>query len=251
MSAKVLRAHYGSPVVLPPNDPTFDLLCGTTMPHATNRRDRYTVSVEFLVNQGTAQHIAKAPVPSAAKLLRHHKNMLCWFVATTVLARGPGAAKGAIYEWCRLHNVTEDDVSSETLYKVYQRFGWRFSKKNVSLSGQLADKTARVLSPKKRPKTVSPKYPVEVDMALVNDNIAKSLTAYGNTFRGVPVRLPRQMRIYIIHKLTGATLRDTAQHCAVSPNGVHTAIRSIQQRMARNRAVRDIVEQALALPIPI
>jgi hypothetical protein len=253
LSARVLSSLYGSEgVVMCATDPMFDLLSskGNTLSATTTKE--YTAPVNFLINEKLARQLANNPVNVAHRLFRYHKHLMCWYVATQVQVRGRGSAKAAIYDWMQLHRVSEDDYSSETLYKVFQRFGWNISSKNIEISGRLRNKTASILSPKKRAKwgTQTARQQTDVSDSLVELAIANFLAKYQLTFRAVPVKLPKHIRIYMYVTAQKLSYRAAATKLGSSCNGVHTATRAMQQRISRNIAIRDMVAEVLtALPV--
>lgn len=253
LSARVLASLYGSQgVVMCSTDPMFDLLSARGQTLSATTTKEYTTPVEFLINEKLARYLSANPIAIAHRLFRYHKHLMCWYVATQVQVRGRGAAKAAIYDWMTLHNITEDDYSSETFYKVFQRFMWNLQKKNIEMSGRLRKKTAAVLSPKNRARwgtrtgRNTPRLPdTEVEMAIAN-----FLAKYQTTFRAVPRLLPKHVRIYMYVTAQGLSTRAAAKKLGYSANGVHTATRTMLQRIERNIAVRDMVREVLtALPV--
>lgn len=246
LSARVLSALYGSQgVVMSPTDPVFDLLSGKGPTLAATTARDYVAPVNFFINEKLARHVCNHATPIAHRLFRYHKHQMCWYVASQVQARGKGFAKDAIYQWMQLHGITEDDYSSETLYKVFQRFGWNLEKKNIEIRERLRKKQEVVLSPKNRAKwgtrTARPKP--NIPDATVEMAVANFLAKYQNTFRRVPAKLPKHVRIYMYVELQQLSVRAAAKKLATSCNGVHTAARAMKQKIEKNLAIRSIFQE--------
>jgi hypothetical protein len=247
LTAKVLAAHYGHDgVVMSGTDPLFDLIGTKSNTLSAASAKDYVEPVTFFVNEKLARVIQSQPLAIAHKLFRYHKHQMCWFVATHVRVQGKGAAKQAVYDWMHLHGISEEDYSSETLYKTFQRFGWNFDKKKVEISGQLRNQRTAILSPKSRAKwgSKTPKRPTETDSE-VELAVANFLATYQRTFRTVPVLLHKHARIFFYLNMQDLSFRCAAKKLGVSCNGVHIARKSMLTRINKNKAVRDMVTECL------
>ena len=254
LSLKVLSAHHGaSPIFLNNHDPLFDLFTGSRCRRSSGPiRDRFTADLTFVVSEDIARHIQANSATISDRLFRYHKEMLCWYVTAMVHAKGKGCARPAINQWMTLHGISEDDYSTESFYKVWQRFGWEFSKKNPQFSEQMRARKGGVLLEKKRrlAKNIQPierlkirQQDVEVELA-----ISRFLTSYQNCFRRIPVKLPKHTRLYMYKEMQGLTEREVAVKCNASPGAAHHAMQAMRNRIQKSITVRTLLEESIALP---
>ena len=101
LSARVLAAQYGGPVIGPfgKQDCVFDLLASDTRASVGSRRE-YTSEVTFIVNARYAAYIRDNARVAAMRLFRYDKNLMCWYVKACQSCRVP--VKTAIRQWILL-----------------------------------------------------------------------------------------------------------------------------------------------------
>lgn len=252
MSRKVLLAQYGAePIILDNHDPLFEIIC---TPRNTSIRNKESLSTQitFSLNDETAAHLASRPVQVGLRLLKHHKLQLCWFVLGHVGAKGKGHAMPAVEKWLTLHDVDESEYGTDSAYKLFQRFGWNFDKKNRLFGGRLRGKPGAEMTAKKRARAKLAR-PVEAytytwsDIA-VELAVSRFLAAYTECFRHLPKFLPTQARMYAYVKMQSLSTRDIARKLHRSQATVWGSLHSLQNRMHRNPTIARLMQEAIALP---
>jgi hypothetical protein len=256
LTRKVLLAHYGQePFILENHDPLFDLLSGSRIRPASRRAaDGLTHKAAFLVCDELALHMASHAHAIGIKLLRYHKQQLCWYTVAHVRGRGKGVARTAISDWLLMHGITEDDYGLDSAYKLWQRFGWNFGEKNPRFVGHLQPKPGGHLSNKtrRRANAVLPVRPLIVRHKDIECELAlgRFLGAYGSTFRRTPKVLPRHARVYVYVEVQGLSARDAARKLGIAHSTAAHAVSRMRYLMQRNPTVRHLWVASLGLPVP-
>lgn len=255
MSRKVLITQYGTDeIVIKNHDPIFDLLTGSRIRNSKQQMmaRAETGTVTFYVREDIAQEIQRYAQQIYGRLFRAHINMMRWYVAAQVRALGRGHAKAAVLDWLYIHGVDEDDFGSEAAYKSFQRFGWDFDEKNKDFSGQLRRKSSPQLSQKIKwcAKKREPLQPLVLRMedVTVELAIARFLTQYNNTFRRLPVKLPKHAKVYLYIQMQRLSIRDAEKKLQMNKSSVEYIMASMRKRMDRNPTVRILIEQCVDLP---
>lgn len=254
LSRKVLLAQYGEePITLRNHDPLFDILTATRVRSATARaREAFRSTVDFALDERIAANVNENALQVGMRLFRYHKPMLYWFVLGVYRGRGKGVVWGAIEEFLRLHDVDEDEYSTETAHKLFQRFGWNFDEKNARFSGRLRDKPGVKMSRKKsaRAKLCKPLQPLTISMKDIDVELAigRFLVAYSARFTRTPGYLPKHARVYTYITMQKLSVRDAATKLSMTRTGVQNCLTSFRARLKRNPTVALLIEEALALP---
>lgn len=253
LSATVLRAQYGADrIVFRNHDTTFDLITGMPQRRKAPGTDTgpYKSQVTLVVTDSIARTVRDNQRTIADRLYRHHKELMCWYVASAVKMKGNRHAKAAIAEWFQMHGVSEDDFSMDAAYKSWQRFQWNFQKKNREFAVRLRDKAAGELSRKRErhAKAVKPVKAVQwgADERACELALARFLSSFDSNFKRMPVKLPRHARIYIYKVYGQLSVRQAAARLSITPNGVHHAVRALQSRMKANPTIQRLMDEAIA-----
>lgn len=254
LTRRVLLAHYGGePVIAPNHDILFDILSTAPLRKSVHRnRAAMTSTISFSLADPIAIIVQRNAHTIAERLFRQHKNMMCWYAAAQVRAKGKGYARPAIADWLSLHDVDENEYGVDTAYKCFQRFGWIFDEKNARFSGQVRQKAAAKLSAKRstRAKTVLPLEPLKMRLSDIEVELVVSrfLTQYNQTFSRMPYKLAQHARVCAYIKIQGLSIRSAAEKLSIGKPGAEHAVRSMRQRMERNPTVKRLWEQSFALP---
>lgn len=254
LSRKVLLAQYGEePITLRNHDPLFDILTATRVRNTTAKaREAFRATIAFALDDRIAAHVNENSLQVGMRLFRYHKPMLYWFVLGVYRSRGKGVVWGAIEEFLRLHDVDEDEYSTETAHKLFQRFGWNFDEKNARFSGRLRDNPGVKMSRKKRvrAKLCKPIQPLTIGMKDIEVELAigRFLVTYSQCFRRTPGYLPKHARVYTYITMQKLSVRDAAQKLSMTRTGVQNCLTSFRARLRRNPTVARLMDEALALP---
>ena len=254
LSRKMLLAQYGQePITLDNHDPLFDVLSAPRVRAvAAKNRSALSAEITFALDDRIAQHVAEHAIQIGLRIFRHHKPMLCWFVLGSYRAKGKGVVWGAIEEFLSIHNVEEDDYSTETAHKLFQRFGWNFDKKNGHFSGRMREKPGVKTSRKKqvRAKLCKPIQPLTIAMKDIEVELAigRFLVSYSKCFRRTPGYLPKHARVYTYITMQALSVREAAEKLGMSRTGVQNCLASFRARLRRNPTVARLIEESVALP---
>lgn len=254
LSRKMLLAQYGAePITLDNHDPLFDMLTAPRVrPIVAKSKSALSAEITFALDDNIAAHVSRHAIQVGQRLFRHHKPMLCWFVLGCYRARGKGVVWGAIEDFLALHDVEEDDYSTETAHKLFQRFGWNFDKKNGHFSGRMREKPGVKMSRKKRvrAKICKPIQPLTITMKDIEVELAigRFLVSYSRCFRRTPGYLPKHARVYTYITMQHLSIRDAAAKLSMSRTGVQNCLTSFRARMRRNPTVARLMEESIALP---
>lgn len=254
MSRKVLLAQYGAePITLENQDPLFDVLTSSRIrPTAVKNRAALSSQITFALDDRIAQYVENNGLQIGHRLFRHHKPMLCWFVLGYFRAKGKGVVWGAIEEFLSIHEVDEDEYSTETAHKLFQRFRWNFDEKNARFSGRMRENPGVKMSRKKQrhAKTCKPVKPMTISMKDIEVELAigRFLVNYSRCFSRTPDFLPKHARVYTYITMQKLSVRDAAQKLGMSRTGVQNALTSFRNRLNRNPTVSRLIEESIALP---
>lgn len=254
LTYRVITTHYGSNVIFLGNhDPLFDTLTSSRQRHTHGHsRDAYNSTLTFMLKDKIAANVQQHAAAIADRLFREHKRLMCWYVAAQIRALGKGQAKPAVQDWLNLHGITEDEYSSDAAYKLYQRFCWEFDKKNAQFSGRLRRKSSGVLSRKAATHAnavdainplVMRKKDMDIELA-----INRFFGEYSRVFSKMPAKLGKHVRIYMYVTQQGLTVREGSQKLGISRNGIHHALKAMNNRIQRNPTFQVIIDKAVALP---
>lgn len=254
MSRKILLSHYGrqEPITLSNHDPLFEIIAGTQAPAVARQRQMLTAEITFALDDELARRLNAHAAAVGARLFKHHKMMLCWFVLGFVRAKGKGHAMPSVEEFLTLHQVDEDEYATDSAYKLFQRFGWNFEEKNRRFSGRLRGNPSAELSRKKRLRAslAKPLQPCVYNMKDIDAELATArfLAAYSRHFTRTPNYLPKHARVYAYMTMQGLSIRMLAEKLGMTRSGVHNSLQSFRRRMERNPAVSRLMADAIALP---
>ncbi len=251
MSRKVLLAQYGAePIALKNHDPLFDLMSGARPRHSAGvRNEHLSASIQVVVSRTLARAISLSPHEIGWRLLRLHKQQLCWYAVSQVRLKGKGAAMPAIRDWLSLHEVDEEEYGLETAYKLWLRFGWDFDRKNAFFSARLRRKSEG----RKSAEHASFK-PLELSRRATFDDVVLGLRArtfieaYQERFTRVPQSLHKHITVYLVVHRQHLSQAAAAGKLNLTRYNVRTALAAIRRRAERNRAFAAMLEAALALP---
>jgi hypothetical protein len=254
LSRKVLLAHYGNePIVLDNHDPLFDVI---SSPRLTPVKDLKSLSAEitFAFQPALAERVAAQGSQIGLRIFKYHKPLLCWFVLGYKRAKGKGHAMPSVGDWLAMHDVDEDEYSTESAYKLFQRFGWDFDAKNRLFSGRMKGKPGAEMTAKKRAraKNCKPVKALTFSMRDIDVELAtgRFMQAYRQCFRVTPVFLYSQARIYAYITMQGLSTREAAKKLARSQPTIWHSLHSFRNRMERNPTVARLMADACALPEP-
>lgn len=252
LSRKVLLAHYGAePIILDNHDPLFDVI---SSPRLTPVKDlkSLTAQVTFAFNDALAERLAAHAAQIGLRIFKYHKPLLCWFVLGYRRAKGKGHAMPSVGDWLALHDVDEDEYSTDSAYKLFQRFGWDFDEKNRLFSGRIKTKPGAEMTAKKRAraKKCKPVRALTFSMRDIDVELAvgRFLCAYRKCFRFTPNFLPAQARIYAYITMQGLSTREAAKKLSRSQPTIWHSLNSFRERMQRNPTVARLMADAIALP---
>lgn len=251
MSRKVLLAQYGAePIALKNHDPLFDLMSGTLQRHSAGiRNESLSATIQFALSKSIARSLTLSPHEIGWRLLRFHKQQMCWYAVSQVRLKGKGVAMQAIRDWLSLHEVNEEDYGLETAYKLWLRFGWDFDRKNAFFSARLRRKSEGI-----KPAACANFKPLELRRSNSFDDIVLGLRAqsflqeYESKFKHVPKSLHKHITVYLLIHRQHLSQRDAAAKLQMTRYNVRSALASIDRRAARNRAFAAMLGSALALP---
>ena len=249
----ILAEHGVEPVSLLKPDSLFDILAGYAINNVPARNlAQFTSSITLNLPDNLADHLQANPWGAAERLYRYCKEKLVWYVFAAEHAHGKGHARPAVRQWLDLYDVDEDEYGVDNGYKLYQREGWKFLEKNPRFSGQLKGKSASISARKfgRRAKFRPP--PVGLTQSELDQQAelaaSNCLAAYSARYRRMPVKLPKQVRIYAYSVVQQLSERDVAQKLKVPKSGVHDALSSLRAKMHRNPTLRAILAECTALP---
>lgn len=251
LSRKVLLAQYGpEPIALKNHDPLFDLMSGSLQRHSAGvRNEHLSATITFSVSRTIARSLILSPHEIGWRLLRFHKQQMCWYAVSQVRLKGKGAAMPAIRDWLSLHDVEEDEYQLETAYKLWLRFGWDFDRKNAFFSARLRRKSEG------RKEVECAKFqPLELRRTNSFSDIVVGLRAqsfldeYRSKFKTVPKSLHKHITVYLLIHRQHLSQRDAAVKLEMTRYNVRSALQAIDQRAGRNRAFASLLASALALP---
>lgn len=254
MSRKVLLAQYGAGVItLRSHDPLFDLISGAHPRHSAGvRNEHLSCTVRVAVSRPLAKLITLSAHEIGWRLLRLHKQQLCWYAVSQVRMKGKGAALPAIRDWLSLHDVEEDEYQLETAYKLWLRFGWDFDRKNAFFSARLRSKSSgRKTGERAKNETFKP---LELRRGITFDDVVLGLRAsslldeYKTMFKTVPQSLHKHITVYLVIHRQHLSQRDAAAKLDMTRYNVRVALDSIERRAGKNRAFATMLASALALP---
>jgi hypothetical protein len=251
MSRQVLVAHYGpEPIALKNHNPLFDLMTGSRRRDTAGvRNEDLKATITFAVSRSIARCITLQPHELGWRLLRYHKQQLCWYAVSQVRLKGKGAAMPAIRDWLALHQVEEEHYGLETAYKLWQRFGLNFHRKNAFFSARLR----RNSSGRKEGERANFR-PLELRRHNSFDDIVLGLRArsfvqeYQAKFKSLPKSLHKHITVYLIVHRQYLSQNATAAKLEITRYNVRTALAAIDRRAERNRAFAALLQHALALP---
>lgn len=252
LSRAVLGTQYGiHPFAIKNGDPLFDLItAGSTRKCNPVNITEFSAHVTVILDDRSATQVERYAPRIAQRLYRHHRELMCWYAAGCVAAKAQ--AKASLANWLSANGVSEDDYSLDAAVKTFQRFGWNLAEKNAEKFGQLRRISAYKVSKKlgRRAKSLPTKQDLawkrsEVDAELIT---ARFLAAYSSTFRRVPKSLHLHARVYTYIVYKGLSVRQAAARIGCKRSTAGYALRSIRQRMMRNKTVERLMQAAFDLP---
>lgn len=253
LSARALAYEYGpGSIVMNNQDPLFTFLtCSPLRTRISRGSDLLTQQVTFHVNDDLALHLQQYDWQIGSALLRMHKRELCQFAAAAVALRHQGGAKDALYLWLSMRQVTEDEYSLETAYKLWQRFGWKLStEKSTTFFAQTRGKAADALSKKTAtvPKLINRINPTKLTLSQIEVELAANrfVGSLRQCFRRLPHKTAYHARIYYYATYTGMRSHiEVAKALGIPQTTVSYAIRTINAHAAHNITLRRMLADAL------
>jgi len=258
MTMRVLRAEYGpGPIVMSNHDPLFSFItCSPLRQRQKKSADILSSEVTFHVNDRLAKHLQQYGLAVGLALLKLHKMELCKFAASAVMLGHKGGAKAGVYAWLMRMEITEDEYSLETAYKLWQRFGWKFySEKNSTFLSQMRGKTAELLA-KKQGRVPKPNRHIcrrtytlsEIEIDLAAQRFTRAVE---QCFSRAPKKLAGQARIYYYITYTNLTHKEVAQRLGIPRPSASHAAKSIRIKAEKNMTLQRLLSAALPDTAPM
>lgn len=252
MSRAIMLSEYGGePVTLEAHDILFEIINTRITSEKINKKQELTSCITIAVNPRLAAHLAQHGRIAGIRLFKFHKYMLCRYADAQLRVKGKGHARPAIQEFLNLYGVEEDEYSLESAYKLFQRFGWNFDKKNANFSGHFRRNPGVKLSRKKkeRARLCQPIKPLTIAIKDINVELAigRFIAAYSRCFRRTPRILLKHARVYTYINMQALSVREAAEKLGMSRTGVQNSMSSFRSRMRRNPTVARMIEESIAL----
>jgi hypothetical protein len=252
LTLRVLRAEYGpGPIVMSNHDPLFTFITCSPLRHRqTKSSDVLSTEVTFQVDDRLAMHLQQYDWQVGSALLKLHKMELCKFAASAVMLGHKGGAKAGLYAWLMRMEITEDEYSLETAYKLWQRFGWKFySAKSSTFLAQMRGKTADLLG-QKRGRMPKPNRHIcrrtftlsEIEIELAAHRFSKQVE---QCFSRSPKKLEGQARIYYYVTYTKLTHKEVGDRLGIPRRSISNAAKSIRMKAEKNITLHRMLAAAL------
>ncbi len=248
LSKRILEAEYGPdlPLRIRANDILFSMLTHTQLRDRSSlvrTADLLTAETQFELDDALARHIERRCYQAGRHLFRWHKDLICRYV-DTCLRRGM-TARGALVEFYDLHQVTEDDFSLESAWKMWQRHNRESNRKNpvfsTGIRGATAVKNCKEITRRRKVKTA---LPVE----RIDDMSARLVDVLQGCLRAVPKKTHAHLRCYLYKRYSGLSEEQMCRRLHRSPRGLYYGAAVIRTWKATDATFRRLLEQIVDLP---
>lgn len=256
MSRCMLLQESGGiePLVLRNHDPIFGIFTVRRLrPERISRQITGTLTsyVHIQVDDAIARQCIENAHAIGITLYRLHKDTMCRYIQAGTLNGAP--ALHALRQFYHLHKISEDDYQEESSWKSWQRWAKTrqkkrhfFAHKNGKPSDQLSKKRAA------RANLLKPTSNIRWTLqdAVIEMAASRFLSAYAHTFRHMPRRFDKHIRIYLYIKVLGLSTYEAAKKIGFPQTTCSYATRAIEARARKNATVAHLLAESLALPTP-
>lgn len=208
----------------------------------------FPCDIILVVDARMARHIEANGASIATALLRWHREMMCRYVWSSLQSNPKAPAWGLLQQFLDHYGITEDDLSMDTAYKIWQRWGWKMKGKNAQFLGQSRGKTGvknGILSNKKTGAN-SPEFFIETLPAKEIEMVsARFITQYSTLYKRTPIKMPEQVRIYYYVQLSGKTTRQLAKTLGTPRSSISYAFRRVMAKAKTNPTFASMLADAL------
>jgi hypothetical protein len=242
-SYRVLRSVYGQqPIEVDRLDLLFAMLSrGRVLRVKPEEIAGLKMRVTLKVNADLARKIKKRGPTVGLQLARFHKDWMCSHTATVVAHSGEALA--AIREWYRRHDISEDDYSTETAYKYWQRFvesNQLFFNKKPAKSGLKKDNTFAGFV------DVSGELQKAWTDAEIEAATQKAFELASACLVHTPVKLEHQIRAYIYGVRSAKSQVAIARRLGLPNSTARLRAQSIRDWLSVDATARAMFDQILA-----
>ena len=224
LSARVLQQQLGDHKCIQHWHILYHILDGNLGSSAGDPYMSPTIVTEVYVSGRLHQSLRDNTSRAAEIIYLYHLDTLMHYVMGR--KRVEKSVRAAIYEWCTMHHITEDDVNIETLYRTWTR--WR--KKYLTNIDH-----RELIKPVKRLVNVPYVRRMSISEA---DSIAGLIISAASYYfisskdAFLPMRCQR-IRVYLLHYYAGLPYRDISKYTGIK----ETSCRVMTSRFARD--IRD------------
>lgn len=256
LTKRMLLCEYGTePIVFPSHDYASKILKTAPRRATTQARgDKLTCTLHLFVDIEIARHLSEHATMVGLNFLAYHQNLLCRFGDAGFHLTGRGGVKPAIERFLTIYDVSEDEYSSETAYKLWQRFSWSLQKKNGLFFAHSRAKSAAAMgekiqtSPARFPARKNP-APLP-DMNKVVESLAAFLSEYQSVFKTAHLCVGRLARVWLYTRAARTSCRASAIALNISRRKAQYAVEATERRMRANPRLAIMLYLALQRALP-
>jgi hypothetical protein len=242
LSRKILLQEQGpEPIKFKRNDVILDLLRGACFsgPGTDDQPAKIADMLTIDVPDRLGAALQSAGYAPGLSLYRHHRDVLMRYIWSATLSGLQ--ATDAMEAFYHSYDLTDDDYSYDTCYRMYQRFRMDmdelFSKKSVRFAARGVLKIGRA-----KEGVPAPQLPNAKELALCVETAASLLRA--NDPR-TPRYLIHQVEVYLYRTYGCRSAKWCARHFRRSPRRIRAAVQRVRGYMEVDAGFRKTIMEAV------